>query len=271
MKKQLFHVFRNSPFGRETLMQSVYFSKRVDAVLRLYIPKYSQFLMYFQHEIATIDLDRSYLRDPDTARPHARKIVEDAGLKASFIRPKGQTASTLPDLPVDFDYMTCPRVISDLSSKISLGQLGPKVRAIISNARFPVLIPTPVFKPWESITVFFGGSQNAVKAMKLGIDLADQTGYPLFLFTQGERRKKEHYEKVLDEHGLLTEVARRKAEWMFYPKGRLKANLYDVPHDSLAVVGAYGHNIIKGMLFGSFMEEVQTILPNNMMIVGPNV
>jgi hypothetical protein len=252
-------------------MQSVYFCKNAGAALRLYVPEFSQFLMYFQHEIATIDLDSSYLRDPDTAREHAEKIVAESGLKASFIKPKGKTASTLPDLPVDFDFMTCPRIISDLSSKIGLGHIGPKVRAIINNASFPVLMPTPVFKPWQSITVFFGGSENAVKAMKLGLDLADKTGYPLKLFTQADGKKKDHYRQILEENGMLSLVGKMNAEWLFYDGGRLKSNLFDVPHDSLAVVGAYGHNVIKGMLFGSFMEEVQTVLPNNMMIVGPNV
>jgi hypothetical protein len=271
MKKQLFHVFRNTPFGREILLQSVYFCNHVDASLRVYIPEFSQFLMYFQNEIATIDLDGSYLRDPETARQHAEQIIAESGLKAGFVGPKGKTASTLPDLPVDFGYMTCPRSISDLSSRISLGHIGPKVRAIINNAGFPVLVPTSVFKPWESITVFFGGSQNAVKALRLGLELADKTGFPLMLFTQTDQQPKDHYEAVLEQHGLYRAVEEKNAEWLFYEKGPLKHNLYDVPHNSLVVVGAYGHNVIKGMLFGSFMEEVQTVLPNNMMIVGPNV
>ena len=50
--------------------------------------------------------------------------------------------------------MCCPRSISDVSTRISLGHIGPKVRSIIKNAGFPVLTPTPVYKEWKSIMVF---------------------------------------------------------------------------------------------------------------------
>ncbi len=271
MKKQLLHVFRNTPFGREVLMQSVYFCRKTDTLLRVYIPRYRQFLMYFQYEIATIDLDKSFLRDPDTAREHAEQIILAGGLKPSFITPKRHTASTLPDVPVDFDYMTCPRSISDLSTKISLGHLGPKVRVIIRNAHFPVLIPTPVYKEWKSVTVFFGGSHNARKAMKVGAELAAITGLPMYVFTQAEDRPRQYYEHSLLEGGFGDLLEERRFEWLFFEKGDFKINLYHVPHDSLVVVGAYGHGVIKEVLFGSVLEEIQTVLPNNMVIVGPEV
>ncbi len=271
MKKQLLHIFRNTPFGREVLMQSVYFCRHTDTLLRVYIPRFRQFLMYFQHEIATIDLDKSFLRDPDTAREHAEQIITAGGLKPSFITPRRHTASTLPDIPVDFDYMTCPRSISDLSTKISLGHLGPKVRVIIRNAHFPVLIPTPVYKQWNSVTVFFGGSHNARKAMQVGAELARVTGMPLYVFTQAEGRSRRDYEQILKDGGFSDLVAEKRFEWLFFEKGKFKVNLYHVPHDSLVVVGAYGHGVIKEVLFGSVMEEIQTILPNNMLIVGPEV
>ncbi len=271
MKKQLLHVFRNTPFGREVLMQSVYFCRKTNSLLRVYIPRYRQFLMYFQHEIATIELDKSFLRDPDTAREHAEQIIKAGGLKPSFLTPKRQTASTLPDIPVDFDYMTCPRSISDLSTRISLGHIGPKVRIIIRNAHFPVLIPTPVYKPWNSITVFFGGSHNARKALKVGAELARKSDLPLYLFTQAEGKSRQYYEKILADGGFEDMLAEQHFQWLFFDKGKFRINLYDVPHDSLAIVGAYGHGLIKEVLFGSTMEEIQTILPNNMIIVGPEV
>jgi nucleotide-binding universal stress UspA family protein len=46
--------------------------------------------------------------------------------------------------------------------------------------------------------------------------------------------------------------------------------LYDVPHNSLIVIGAYGHGIIKDILFGSKMEQVQSAVTNNLLITGPN-
>jgi hypothetical protein len=59
-------------------------------------------------------------------------------LKPSFFDPKDFTASTLPDIPSNFDYMCCPRSIVDLSTKIGLGYIGPRVRRIVKHATFPV-------------------------------------------------------------------------------------------------------------------------------------
>jgi len=270
MKDELLHVYRNTPFGRETLLNSIYFCKKTKTLLRVYIPEHPQFLMYFQNEIATVELDKAFLRSPKTARKHAEQIIAEAGLKPSFLQPKRFTASTLPDIPVDFGFMTCPRSISDLSSKISLGHIGPKVRSVIRNAAFPVFIPPPVYKHWKSITVFFGGSHNAVKALQLGLQISRCSEFPLKLFTQAEKLPQSHYRKILREHHLLDEVENGEVEWLFFDKGKFRENLFEVPFHSLVLVGAYGHGVIKEMLFGSMMEEIQTVLPNHMLIVGPH-
>jgi len=268
MKNELLHVFRNTPFGRETLLQSIYFCQKTQVSLKVYIPKHSQFLMYFQNEIATVELDKSFLRSPKTAKAHAEGIIAQRGLKPNFLIPKRFTASTLPDIPVDFDFMTSPRSISDLSTKIGLGHIGPKVRIIIKNAAFPVLIPSPVFKEWNSIVVFFGGSQNAMSAFKLGIKLSRLSGLPLKLFTHAKTKSESHYRELLKENGLFTDIEKGRIEWLFFKKESFRENLYAVPHDSLVIVGAYGHGVIKELIFGSMMEETQTVLPNNMLIVG---
>jgi nucleotide-binding universal stress UspA family protein len=45
--------------------------------------------------------------------------------------------------------------------------------------------------------------------------------------------------------------------------------LYDVPHNSLIVLGAYGHGLIKDLLLGSKMEQIQSTVMNNLLITGP--
>ncbi len=270
MKDELLHVYRNTPFGRETLLNSIYFCKQTNTSLKVYVPEHTQFLMYFQNEIATVELDKAFLRSPETAREHAAAIITENGLKPNFLEPKRFTASTLPDIPVDFGFMTCPRSISDLSSKISLGHIGPKVRSVIKNAAFPVFIPPPVYKQWKSITVFFGGSHNAVNAVKLGIQISRSCQLPLHLFTQAEKLPRSHYRDILKAHQLIDEIERGENKWLFFEKGKFRENLFAVPHHSLVIVGAYGHGVIKEMLFGSMMEEIQTVLPNHMLIVGPH-
>ncbi len=270
METTIFHVFRNTPLGREILMQSLYFCNQTGSSIVIYIPEYIKFLMYYENDVVQVNLDDSYLTDPETAKDHALALSADADVDPSFITPKNFTASTLPDIPVDFDFMCCPRSISDLSTKISLGHIGPKVRRIINSARFPVLMPSALFKEWKSIIVFFGGSHNAVKALKLGLYLARITGKPLDLFTYGAKNSKNYFENILNKNNINKEVEDTVRTWHFFDKGKFEHNLYCVPHNALAVVGAYGHGLVKDFLFGSTMELIQTTLPNNLLTLGPN-
>ena len=68
---------------------------------------------------------------------------------------------------------------------------------------------TPVYKEWKNVTVFFGGSYNAVKALRLGIEISAVSGFPLLIFTQAEHRPRSHYEQVIEERGLLDELKER--------------------------------------------------------------
>ena len=207
---------------------------------KVYIPESTKFLMYFENDVVQVDLDASYLNDPETATGHAAELLKAARIEPDFFRPKNYTASTLPDVPTNFEFMCCPRSVSDLSSKIGLGYIGPRVRRIIQAARFPVLITSPVFKPWKRIAVFFGGSANAVNALRLGIRIAKITGMALEIYTQAGRKKEDSYRAVVRERGLEETLNSVLDRWRFFHKGRLENNLYEVPHDALVVMGAYG-------------------------------
>ena len=198
MDQQLFHIFRNTPLGRETLLQSLYFCSQLGVSPVVYIPEHTKFLMYFDNDVIQVDLDSSYLTAPESAREHATALISEAGLSPRFLTPKHFTASTLPDIKTDFDFMCCPRSITDLSSKIGLGYIGPRVRRIVQSARFPVLMTSPVFKPWKSIAVFFGGSQNALRALRLGLGIHRVTGMPLDIFTQIEKGTEAEYRNSIE-------------------------------------------------------------------------
>jgi len=269
MAQKLFHIFRNTPLGRETLLQSIYFCQQMGVTPTVYIPESTKFLMYFENDVVQVDLDTSYLNDPDTALPHAEQLLEAARIKPDLFRPKNYTASTLPDIPTNFEFMCCPRSISDLSSKIGLGYIGPRVRRIIQAARFPVLITSPVFKPWKHIAVFFGGSANAVNALRLGIRVAKVTQMNLDVYTQTGRSKPEEYHGIVQEHRLDEALDGVLDRWTFFEKGRFEDNLFEVPHDALVVLGAYGHGLIRDIMFGSMMEKIQSTISNNLLIAGP--
>ncbi len=242
----------------------------MDLPLHIYIPEAKQFLMYFDNNTVNVELDSSYLKYNDTARANAEALIAASGIPAVFFEPASHTATNLPDIPTDFDFMTCPRIISDLSTKIGLGKIGSKVRDILHNAHFPVLISGQVFKPWESIAVMFGGSVNSLKAMHIGIKIADAGGMPLDVFTQAEKgANRSVYEDILKQSNLGKDVNRTLRNWHFFNTGDFAANLFALPHDALVVMGILGHNKIKKLLFGSTTEMVQSVLPNNLLLVGP--
>ena len=118
MEDRLLHVFRNTPFGRETFLQSLYFCKTLGVVPHVYIPQSTQFLLYFDHDAVQVDLDGTYLTSPETASAHVETMASQSGAKCAWVVPKNFTASQLPDIPTNFNYMCCPRSISDLSAKI---------------------------------------------------------------------------------------------------------------------------------------------------------
>jgi hypothetical protein len=267
MISRLLHIFQNTPLGRETLLQAAYFTKQLRASLTIYIPRHVKFLMYFDNDVVQVDLDHSYLISPDTARDRAIEIAREAGVEPSFIEPKHFTASALPDIPTDFDFMVCPRSISNLSSKIGLGYIGPKVRSIVNAANFPVLIASHVYKPWKNIVVFFGGSANALNALKLGFRIQNITKFPLKLFTYAET-SFEAYQKEVADQGIEDELNLRVEDWQFFESGNLTDNLYNVPHDALVILGAFSHGLIRDIVFGSKIEKIQTSITNNLLIVG---
>ncbi len=270
MNYKLLHIFRNTPFGRETFLQSLYFCKMINAYPVVYIPKSDKFLFYFSNDAVQVDLDSSYLSSPDTARGHVEALFEEMALSPRFYEPKNFTASSLPDVSTQFDYFACPRSVSDMSSKIGLGHIGPKVRRIVKHATFPVLMTSPVFKPWKSISVFFGGSRNAMTALKAGVKIAMASGLPLDLYTLKENLGEDHYRDLVAKEEIGEYASDLLRQWHFYEKADFDAMLYDVPHNSLIVLGAYGHGVIKDILLGSKLEQIQSTVTNNLLITGPH-
>ena len=268
MPFELLHIFRNTPFGRETLMQSAFFCQQMGMPIDIYVPRESQFLMYFEHGVVTVDLDRSYLRSPDSAHGHAREIIEGLGIEHSFFEPTRFTAG-LPDLRSDYAFMSCPRSISDLSTKIGLGHIGSRVRAIVKQAPFPVLIPATAFKQWTRVVCFFGGSANAVLALRCAREVSRRSKARLTIFTEVEAERGA-YQRQLEQEGLAEDLEEGRVEWLCFESSDLREDLYAVDSDALVVAGAHGHGVARDLVFGSKLELIQSELPNPMVIVGPS-
>ncbi|RME39080.1 MAG: universal stress protein [Deltaproteobacteria bacterium] len=266
MSKALLHVFRNAPYGRETLLFSAYTCRRLQLKLKVYIPKDPSFLLYFDHKAVQIDLDGSYLRKYDQARETVETLLGlGPKLEVEFIEPTGYTGTGLPDLDSHVAIMSCPRSMSEPTSRIGLGLLGPRVRSLITHARFPVLIPPGVYKPWTRLTVLYGGSELASRAVRLGRGMADACNLSLQVISFGNRNELRN---AAEKQGLTAIL--EQADWLVLDGRPNPVDLDAVPHDALVLLGAYGQGPIRN-LFGSTMEMVQAELPNPLLVLGPNV
>jgi len=96
------------------------------------------------------------------------------------------------------------------------------------------------------------------------------TGFPFNVFTQMKKGSREAYEAVIKAENLEEDMDRYVNQWHFFENRVFEENLYEVPHDALVVLGAYGHGVIKTILFGSKMELIQSTISNNLLLAGPN-
>lgn len=269
--RTILHVFRNTALGRETLLQSAYFCKRVGGNLGIYLPRTSQFLLYFEHSVATVTLDSSYLRDPDTAAARVSEILEEFDIVHQVVEASSLTTPELPNIEGKFELMACPRSMSEITSRIRFGHLGPRVRAIVRMAPFPVLLPTPVFKPWGRVIACYGGSAISIRAIEHARLVSRRAEVPMLLFTHDEGPGRSGYEEMLEGTEIQEKVRSGEVEWIFSAGKNLAESLYDIPRDALVVSGAYGAGVVREALFGSKLEALQTEVPNNLLVVGPQV
>jgi len=270
MTTTMLHIFRNSPLGRENLMQSAYFCKQQPGMsLAVYVPQVTRFTLSPGDDLAMVDLDESYIRYPTTARRHVKAVLADFDCPFEFHTPSKHDKSQMPHLKGLWAMMACPRVITEQSSRIGLGHLGPKVRSLAKLSRFPIFIPSMSFKAWTSVRAFFGGSPLGAIVVKAAMAVARLARVPLIVHTQLDGTTRKECEKSLSAVGILDAMSGGDIQWRTYEEGTLDENLYAVPHDSLVLAGAAGHQLIRELVFGSKLEVIQTTLPNPLIIIGP--
>ena len=270
MNCRLLHIYRNTPLGRETLLQSIHFCRTLNIYLHIYIPESKRFLLCLAGENSTlpIDLDKSFLVSPETALPHARELTQKEEATPYWIIPQNEAEKNYPKIQDHFEFMCCPRCIKEPLSKLSIGYIDSSVRRIINAAQFPVLIPSPVYRPWKRVAVFYGGSVNALNAVKLGLQISRVSGLPMDIFTQIEDGENENIQNTIDSQWLKMEIDKVINKWYQFNSGDFISNLFNVSHDALLVLG--GFHSKKRRNFSSKMEKIQSILPNNLLAVGPN-
>ena len=77
------------------------------------------------------------------------------------------------------------------------------------------------------------------------------------------------YHDRVQAAGLNDALNGGERQWHWFEEGDFAVNLYTVPHDALVLSGAYGHGLIKHVLFGGKLETAQSTLTNTMLLNGP--
>jgi len=268
MQRTLFHIFQNNPTGRELLLQSIDFCRKVGLKLAVYQPTETRCLMYLeQGEVITIDLNENYTQWPATAALHINELLRDAGIEFERFLPQHSTHDAMPDIPGEWAVMTCPRSMSE-TSRLGLGHIHNKVRSIVRHAPFSVLIPAPCFKPWSRVAAFYGGAAFGIQVVRLALSVADKARIPLTLYTHLDGLSGIDIEDELRKANLLQRFS-AEDNWTIFPDGSFEENLWDVSHDALVVVGAADHSLVKDAVFGSRLETIQKTLSNPILVVGP--
>jgi hypothetical protein len=269
MEKAVFHIFLNSPVGRENLLQSAYLAERLQPrSLTVFLPTHDQCAMYCNDTVLTLNLDASYLRFPETARDRVRRALEGFRVEYDFYEPTGFTGGSIPEVPDDWAIMACPRVISQKSGRIGLGHIGPKVRSILSQAQFPLLIPSGSFHPWRRVAVLFGGPDHG-PIVTIAEQLAQRAQLPLEILTQLGNSSRKQCEATLTDLNIKQRIDDGQIVWRIFESGTLEENLYEVPRDSLVVVGTGKRRLVQELLFGTTLEKIQELLPNPLLVCGP--
>ncbi|MGD9364314.1 MAG: universal stress protein [Desulfobacteraceae bacterium] len=270
MNYRFLHIYRHTPLGRETLLQSIHFCKMLNLSLSIYIPESKRFLMCCGNESSglQIELDKSYFVTPESALTHAKELTENEGTKPHWIIPQNDTVKNYPKIPGPFEFMCCPRCIKEPLSKLSVGYIDSMVRKIIRTAQFPVLIPSLAYRPWKRIAVFYRGSYSALNALKLGLQICRVSGLPLDIFTPLESGRNKNVQNSIKNQALKNEIDNAINKWHQFPSRDFMSNILNVSHDALVLLG--GFHSQKHRNFSGKMEKIQSVLPNNLLVVGPN-
>ena len=114
----------------------------------------------------------------------------------------------------------------------------------------------------------YGGSDNALNALRFGLWISRKSGLALKVLTHLEMDENYYFDRIR-EAGMEEEMEAGAARWEMLESGSFDENLYAIPHDALVLMGAYGRGRIRKALFGSKLEKVQSMLCNNLLITGP--
>jgi hypothetical protein len=137
------------------------------------------------------------------------------------------------------------------------------------HAACPLFITAGAWKPWNSVTVLFSGSPHGARTIEVGWKIAERARARLKIVTQLIKYSRADCERTLAEAGLGHVLDNGNATWTVFDRGTLDENLYEVAHDSLAVIGIGQHSLMEDLVRRNNLAKIQSRLPNPLVVCGP--
>ncbi len=267
MALPVLHLFRNNPRGFETFRGAAWFCRQTGVPLRVHFPTSRHLVLYAGSGAVQMDLDESYVYEPDLARKRAERLAQEVGVEWEEQPATGRTGSTLPDIQDRFSLISCPRALTSPFAKPLLpAVLGPKVQALVRAADVPVMLPSTCWIPWDRVVALYGGSSFGLKALLWARALAGLAGVPLQVMTEAEGGADAEGRERLERADLLDEI---RPVWRVV-EGGFRRVLQEIPRTALVVLGAFGRNPVRERVLGSRAHEVLRSVPYNLVLVGPH-
>jgi len=264
MPLKVFHVFRNTPTGRETFMQAIDFCKKAGAELHVYMPRHDRFMIYFEEDAVEVHLDQSYLLAIGTQKSNLEAILNEQHFVAKNVYSETKTGSTLPDIQSDFGVINLPKVMTEAKKGLRRSVIGPGVRRLVKASHAPALISPNRFVDWSGIHLFYGGSTFSEKALRWALQMAEVSKKPLYVTTVLEKHSETYHRQKLAKKNIPI----NKFNSWDWQKENLFEALYHVNRNHLIVMGAYGKRGLKKRLLGGTTEMALKNTANPLLLVG---
>lgn len=255
-----------SEYGNTAIEYGIYIAKRLDAKLtglhvmdiRLLqgpvftdisgsvgLPPYQEFLPMLQDSLE----ERA-----DTILQTFRTRCEEAGVQVETRKTVGIIDETIIEEGVHFDLILLAQRGEHFHAGGAL--LGSTAESVVRKSRRPVMVTPATFQEIESMGLAYDGSSPADNALRLVVDLHEQTAWPLtVIIITDDHSVGAHLDQKIEDFlepykiDSATIILRGKEEReiiKFIKEGSVE----------LMVMGAYGHNRLRELILGSTTSYV---------------
>jgi nucleotide-binding universal stress UspA family protein len=205
-------------------------------------------------------IEKSLNEKADFILKEFKERCQESGVKVEVKKIIGKVSPVIIDEAQDADLILMAKKGEHFHLKEG-GLLGSVAEAVVRNSGKPVLITPENYLEIESMGLAYDGSESAVKALKLSLNLSEQTVWPMtVIIITAESSKAAALSAQVEETSqrdpdappivdceIINLTGKEQDEIIkFISEGSVE----------LMVMGAYGHNRLRQLLLGSTTSHV---------------